>query len=220
MATSSNPPPLPHLPQRAPRHPAPRLALASRVGIISHTHIDRNWCLQVLWLRIKWMDGSEIKFICFGRLILRTNLAHVLFTEDPQCSSSSSKSPPTPSPLPTAAPSSAEADRPCLPSLGTPLPSSSPPFAAVSAPSADAPAAGLPNIPPPAPSPSSGESEEEKSKKLLYCSLCKVAVNSLSQLEAHNKGYSNTDVLLKQWRHQVGQLITAGGRNVLFYCSS
>lgn len=32
------------------------------------------------------------------------------------------------------------------------------------------------------------ESEEEKAKKLLYCSLCKVAVNSLSQLEAHNAG--------------------------------
>lgn len=30
--------------------------------------------------------------------------------------------------------------------------------------------------------------EEEKAKKLLYCSLCKVAVNSLSQLEAHNTG--------------------------------
>lgn len=33
------------------------------------------------------------------------------------------------------------------------------------------------------------ESEEEKAKKLLYCSLCKVAVNSLSQLEAHNTGW-------------------------------
>ncbi|XP_054418378.1 zinc finger protein 385B isoform X2 [Pteronotus mesoamericanus] len=32
------------------------------------------------------------------------------------------------------------------------------------------------------------ESEDEKAKKLLYCSLCKVAVNSLSQLEAHNTG--------------------------------
>uniref|UniRef100_A0A8D0GPD3 Zinc finger protein 385B n=1 Tax=Sphenodon punctatus TaxID=8508 RepID=A0A8D0GPD3_SPHPU len=32
------------------------------------------------------------------------------------------------------------------------------------------------------------ESEEEKAKKLLYCALCKVAVNSLSQLEAHNTG--------------------------------
>ncbi|XP_063778275.1 zinc finger protein 385D isoform X2 [Pseudophryne corroboree] len=34
----------------------------------------------------------------------------------------------------------------------------------------------------------SGESEEEKAKRLLYCSLCKVAVNSASQLEAHNSG--------------------------------
>ncbi|KAG8442929.1 hypothetical protein GDO86_011661 [Hymenochirus boettgeri] len=34
----------------------------------------------------------------------------------------------------------------------------------------------------------SGETEEEKAKRLLYCSLCKVAVNSGSQLEAHNSG--------------------------------
>ncbi|MBZ3870812.1 Zinc finger protein 385D [Sciurus carolinensis] len=32
----------------------------------------------------------------------------------------------------------------------------------------------------------STETEEEKAKRLLYCSLCKVAVNSASQLEAHN----------------------------------
>ena len=31
----------------------------------------------------------------------------------------------------------------------------------------------------------STETEEEKAKRLLYCSLCKVAVNSASQLEAH-----------------------------------
>ncbi|MGH0151559.1 UNVERIFIED_CONTAM: hypothetical protein FKN15_020599 [Acipenser sinensis] len=37
--------------------------------------------------------------------------------------------------------------------------------------------------------PAPTESEEEKAKKLLYCSLCKVAVNSLSQLEAHNTGW-------------------------------
>ncbi|XP_028302357.1 zinc finger protein 385A-like isoform X2 [Gouania willdenowi] len=47
----------------------------------------------------------------------------------------------------------------------------------------------------PAPSPSPGESEEEKAKKLLYCSLCKVAVNSLSQLEAHNKGTKHKTIL-------------------------
>ncbi|XP_059962792.1 zinc finger protein 385B [Mesoplodon densirostris] len=39
-----------------------------------------------------------------------------------------------------------------------------------------------------APGTVASESEEEKAKKLLYCSLCKVAVNSLSQLEAHNTG--------------------------------
>ncbi|XP_051575321.1 zinc finger protein 385D-like isoform X2 [Myxocyprinus asiaticus] len=32
------------------------------------------------------------------------------------------------------------------------------------------------------------ETEEEKALRLLYCSLCKVAVNSASQLEAHNSG--------------------------------
>uniref|UniRef100_UPI0035900B05 zinc finger protein 385D-like isoform X2 n=1 Tax=Myxine glutinosa TaxID=7769 RepID=UPI0035900B05 len=32
------------------------------------------------------------------------------------------------------------------------------------------------------------ESEDVKAQRLLYCSLCKVIVNSRSQLEAHNKG--------------------------------
>lgn len=137
----------------------------------------------------------------------------MLFTEDPQCCPNSNRSPPTPSPLPTPAPSSAECECPCLPSLGTPLPSSPSPFATVANPPADPTAASLPETPSPAPSPSSGESEEEKSKKLLYCSLCKVAVNSLSQLEAHNKGYSNTDALLKWWRPQVDWLRTAGFRH-------
>ncbi|CAL8240962.1 unnamed protein product [Merluccius merluccius] len=38
-------------------------------------------------------------------------------------------------------------------------------------------------------------SEEEKAKKLLYCSLCKVAVNSLSQLDAHNTGVKHRTML-------------------------
>ncbi|KAG5838157.1 hypothetical protein ANANG_G00220790 [Anguilla anguilla] len=45
------------------------------------------------------------------------------------------------------------------------------------------------------PAPSPPESEEDKAKKLLYCSLCKVAVNSLSQLEAHNKGTKHKTIL-------------------------
>ncbi|KAM3607263.1 uncharacterized protein V6R79_004514 [Siganus canaliculatus] len=52
--------------------------------------------------------------------------------------------------------------------------------------------------PPPAPSQDAAlslESEEEKAKKLLYCSLCKVAVNSLSQLEAHNAGSKHKTML-------------------------
>lgn len=34
----------------------------------------------------------------------------------------------------------------------------------------------------------SPETEDEKALRLLYCSLCKVAVNSASQLDAHNSG--------------------------------
>ncbi|XP_041104352.1 zinc finger protein 385D-like isoform X2 [Polyodon spathula] len=39
------------------------------------------------------------------------------------------------------------------------------------------------------------ETEEEKAKRLLYCSLCKVAVNSSSQLEAHNSGTKHITML-------------------------
>uniref|UniRef100_A0A673CY04 Zinc finger protein 385A n=1 Tax=Sphaeramia orbicularis TaxID=375764 RepID=A0A673CY04_9TELE len=104
-------------------------------------------------------------------------------------------SPLTPTRLPTPTLSSADAECPLLPSVSTPLPSSPSPSVALSTPSADPAAAGLPDTPSPAPSPSSGESEEEKAKKLLYCSLCKVAVNSLSQLEAHNKGTKHKTIL-------------------------
>ncbi|XP_073659761.1 zinc finger protein 385D isoform X2 [Tursiops truncatus] len=41
----------------------------------------------------------------------------------------------------------------------------------------------------------STETEEEKAKRLLYCSLCKVAVNSTSQLEAHNSGTKHKTML-------------------------
>uniref|UniRef100_UPI003AAFABFE zinc finger protein 385A-like isoform X1 n=1 Tax=Centroberyx gerrardi TaxID=166262 RepID=UPI003AAFABFE len=109
--------------------------------------------------------------------------------------------PPTASPSPPGpSPSSPEPDPskqecPLLPSLSTPLPSSPSPSPALSVPPGDPTVAGLPDTPSPAPSPSSGESEEEKAKKLLYCSLCKVAVNSLSQLEAHNKGTKHKTIL-------------------------
>lgn len=76
---------------------------------------------------------------------------------------------------------------------GSEPPPSSPP-SALPAPAPATSSLSPPSPPPPTSNASSqdaslsAESEEEKAKKLLYCSLCKVAVNSLSQLEAHNAG--------------------------------
>ncbi|XP_071401800.1 zinc finger protein 385D-like [Centroberyx affinis] len=39
------------------------------------------------------------------------------------------------------------------------------------------------------------ETEQEKAMRLLYCSLCKVAVNSASQLQAHNSGTKHKTML-------------------------
>ncbi|KTF78070.1 hypothetical protein cypCar_00030812 [Cyprinus carpio] len=41
----------------------------------------------------------------------------------------------------------------------------------------------------------SPETEDEKALRLLYCSLCKVAVNSASQLDAHNTGTKHKTML-------------------------
>ncbi|XP_061075933.1 zinc finger protein 385A-like isoform X2 [Conger conger] len=95
-------------------------------------------------------------------------------------------------PMPPASP---------LPAPSTSLPtsssssssSSSSPSPGCSTPHPDPPAPGPSATPSPAPSPA--ETEEDKAKKLLYCSLCKVAVNSLSQLEAHNKGTKHKTIL-------------------------
>ncbi|XP_019736984.1 zinc finger protein 385A-like [Hippocampus comes] len=115
--------------------------------------------------------------------------------QDDTQSRANSESPLTPSRISTPTVSSAEAACPFSESTGAPLPSSPSPAAIDSAPLADSAGALLPDNPSPAPSPPSGESEEEKAKKLLYCSLCKVAVNSLSQLEAHNKGTKHKTIL-------------------------
>ncbi|XP_075447852.1 zinc finger protein 385A isoform X2 [Ascaphus truei] len=43
---------------------------------------------------------------------------------------------------------------------------------------------------------STSESDDDRAKKLiLYCALCKVSVNSMSQLEAHNKGTKHKTIL-------------------------
>ncbi|KAM9759765.1 zinc finger protein 385A-like isoform 2-T2 [Menidia menidia] len=114
---------------------------------------------------------------------------------DTQSSPNLKESPLTANRLPTPPMSSADPECPLLPSVSTPLPPSPSPSPALGIPSADPAAAVLPDTLSPIPSPSSGESEEEKAKKLLYCSLCKVAVNSLSQLEAHNKGTKHKTIL-------------------------
>ncbi|XP_041097481.1 zinc finger protein 385A-like [Polyodon spathula] len=95
---------------------------------------------------------------------------------------------PAPPPAPVAPPPVPESPVPLLPlpmpggALVSSLPSQGG-SAGARTPQPDP--AGVPNGSPLTPTP---ESEEEKAKKLLYCALCKVAVNSLSQLEAHNKG--------------------------------
>ncbi|XP_052450667.1 zinc finger protein 385A isoform X3 [Carassius gibelio] len=95
--------------------------------------------------------------------------------------------PPTPeSPSPSACP--------LLPTPTTPQPppasSSSPGCGSSNPEQAGTGAPGAPSV-----TPSNPETEEDKAKKLLYCSLCKVAVNSLSQLEAHNKGTKHKTIL-------------------------
>ncbi|XP_015226137.1 PREDICTED: zinc finger protein 385A-like isoform X1 [Cyprinodon variegatus] len=111
--------------------------------------------------------------------------------DDSQSCPSLKESPLNPNDLPSTPINSADVES----SVGTPFPSSPSSSAALSSSSGDPAAAALPDTPSPAPSQSSGESEEEKAKKLLYCSLCKVAVNSLSQLEAHNKGTKHKTIL-------------------------
>ncbi|XP_059199146.1 zinc finger protein 385B [Centropristis striata] len=104
----------------------------------------------------------------------------------------SPSSPPTALPAPGLFSSSSSSSSPS--SKASPPP---PPTAPVTSSSSSAAAASAPH-----PSqgstqdaPLSAESEEEKAKKLLYCSLCKVAVNSLSQLEAHNAGSKHKTML-------------------------
>ncbi|XP_068428290.1 zinc finger protein 385B isoform X2 [Clinocottus analis] len=110
------------------------------------------------------------------------------------CASPSSSRPgsePPPSSPPTALPAQG------LFSTSSSSPSSS---KASQLPPPPAPVTSSPSAPPPSQAssqdaPLSGESEEEKAKKLMYCSLCKVAVNSLSQLEAHNAGSKHKTML-------------------------
>lgn len=96
-----------------------------------------------------------------------------------------------PEPMAISAPPTPESPGPsACPLLPTPT-TPQPPPATSSSPgcgSSDPEQTGTVTPGAPSVTPSNPETEEDKAKKLLYCSLCKVAVNSLSQLEAHNKG--------------------------------
>ncbi|XP_011475380.1 zinc finger protein 385A isoform X1 [Oryzias latipes] len=124
------------------------------------------------------------------------SLSHIngsLLTSGALSSLPASPTPPMDSPVPSVCS--------LLPAPTPPLnpPSSSSPNCGSSSTSSDQPgsgpvvaaAAGTPT----SSSPSNPETEDDKAKKLLYCSLCKVAVNSLSQLEAHNKGTKHKTIL-------------------------
>lgn len=78
------------------------------------------------------------------------------------------------------------------PALGPSLPA---PIAVTPGPTCTPP--DPPSDPPsePEPDPEDKETEEEKARRLLYCSLCKVAVNSKSQLDAHNSGTKHKTML-------------------------
>lgn len=124
-------------------------------------------------------------------LILHHIVAVILFLEETQPTVSQLSKPvaTVQGPAPVSAPPTPDSPGPSsgalMPSPVTPLPqpaSSSSPGCGSSIPEP----AGAPGAT--AATPGNGETEEDKAKKLLYCSLCKVAVNSLSQLEAHNKG--------------------------------
>uniref|UniRef100_A0A3Q1HQH9 C2H2-type domain-containing protein n=1 Tax=Anabas testudineus TaxID=64144 RepID=A0A3Q1HQH9_ANATE len=100
-------------------------------------------------------------------------------------------SPPSALPAPGLSSSSASSSSPASSSSSSSSSKTSPPPAPVNSSSSPTPLSQASSQE----APLSLESEEEKAKKLLYCSLCKVAVNSLSQLEAHNAGSKHKTML-------------------------
>ncbi|KAM6981656.1 zinc finger protein 385A isoform 1-T1 [Tautogolabrus adspersus] len=110
--------------------------------------------------------------------------------------------PPTPpmdSPMPSVCPLLPNPTPPLIPLSSSASSASSSSSPGSTSASSEQPGTGLPVSgaagPQASSSPSNPETEEDKAKKLLYCSLCKVAVNSLSQLEAHNKGTKHKTIL-------------------------
>ncbi|KAK7899115.1 hypothetical protein WMY93_019968 [Mugilogobius chulae] len=120
--------------------------------------------------RIKAMDAPESK-IGTSEPIAKETASQIL--SSPSSSDTASAEPPSPARSSDAAPSSCDFSD-SLTSDPTPAPSGAKDKEPERSEDLDT-----------APE---DETEEEKAKRLLYCSLCKVAVNSASQLQAHNSG--------------------------------
>ncbi|XP_043969945.1 zinc finger protein 385A isoform X1 [Gambusia affinis] len=120
-----------------------------------------------------------------------SQLSEPLLASGPLPSLPNPPTPPMDSPLTSVCPRLPTQTPPLVPPT-----SSSPGCGSASSdhPGSGPPASGV-SATPASSSPSNPETEEDKAKKLLYCALCKVAVNSLSQLEAHNKGTKHKTIL-------------------------
>ncbi|XP_032831280.2 zinc finger protein 385D-like isoform X1 [Petromyzon marinus] len=117
----------------------------------------------------------------------------------------SNASPPLPPPPPTTTSSTSTPSPTSSPAPPNDLPKGPDPPARGFSPHAEPlPPAGVSTLGSPAAGVPKAESEEEKAKRLLYCALCKVAVNSQSQLEAHYKGA----------KHKVMMEVQSGGGTI------
>ncbi|XP_034552982.1 zinc finger protein 385D [Notolabrus celidotus] len=102
----------------------------------------------------------------------------------------------TPTPSATVAPSPIVLSTPAAPAAPAPAPETTSAAGGDEGPAkTNSPSEGDPEPEAEPEAETDGETEEEKARRLLYCSLCKVAVNSASQLEAHNSGTKHKTML-------------------------
>ncbi|XP_054461346.1 zinc finger protein 385D-like isoform X1 [Anoplopoma fimbria] len=134
--------------------------------------------------RLKAMDAPDLK-IRTSEPVARETTSQILpsLCSQPSSSDNTSGEPTAPNPTSEASPSSSgpteTVNEPSLPSLSPSL----------RTPEKETHRDGEMEVAP------EEETEEEKAIRLLYCSLCKIAVNSASQLQAHNSGTKHKTML-------------------------
>ncbi|XP_019946367.1 zinc finger protein 385D-like isoform X2 [Paralichthys olivaceus] len=134
--------------------------------------------------RLKALDGPDLK-IRTSEPIAKETTSQILPSpcSQPSSSDTTSREPPAPNPASEAAPTSSgptETVKPPSESSLSPSPRTT---------ETETQGVGDAEVVP------EEETEEEKAIRLLYCSLCKVAVNSASQLQAHNSGTKHKTML-------------------------